>query len=226
MSKPSNVGKKPEDFGSAGTSLGLNEYNNESYRWLRSVGNMWQYGGPETLHPKMLARLYKRFDTFDLDVDGKMDLEEVLYWPDRMKELCNASEEQCEVMRAACRIFFFNKGLGPDGLLRENWVESNRVFAEAERERERRGEDSLIALLSDSYYDVLDDNGDGTVSIEELKTMMKAFDVPQEAAYTFFEKADTDGDGALPRSELVNLFKKFWMSEYDPAWDGIYAYKY
>ena len=25
---------------------------------------------------------------------------------------------------------------------------------------------------------------------------------------------------------MVNLFQKFWMSEYDPEWDGIYAYKY
>ena len=33
--------------------------------------------------------------------------------------------------------------------------------------------------------------------------MMKAFDVPQEAAYTFFEKADTDKSGKLERSELV-----------------------
>ena len=59
-------------------------------------------------------------------------------------------------MRAAVRIFFFNKGVDPvNGILRENWVESNRVFAEAERERERRGEPSMIALLSNAYYDVL-----------------------------------------------------------------------
>jgi Ca2+-binding EF-hand superfamily protein len=217
MSKPSNVGKKPEYFGSAGTSIGLNECNNESYRYLRSVGNMWQYGGPETLDPEVLVRLYSRFDTFDLDVDGRMDMEEVLYWPDRMRELVNPTDEQVEEMREGCRIFFFNKGVGPDGLLRENWVESNRVFAEAERERERRGEGSLIALLSDAYFDVLDANDDGKISIEELQAMMKAFDVPQEAAFTFsfFQTADADKSGDLDRKELVTVFKKFWMSEFD-----------
>ena len=57
---------------------------------------------------------------------------------------------------------------------------------------------------------------------------MKAFDVPQEAAYTFFEKADVDGTGSgkLERPELVELFRKFWMMPYDSQWDGIYAYKY
>ena len=225
MSHSSNYGKPAEEWGSAGTSVGLNEHNNESYRYLRSVGNMWQFDVTK-MHPKMLARLYKRFDTFDLDTDGRMEMDEILYWPERMRELVNANDEQIECMRNAVKIFFFNKGVGPDGVLRENWVESNRVFAEAERERERRGEPSLIALLSNAYYDVLDDDGDGTVSLEELKTMMKAFDVPQEAAYTFFEKADEDKSGKLERPEMVNLFRKFWMEEYDSQWDGIYAYKY
>ena len=185
---------------------GLDETNNESYRYLRSVGNMWQFN-VEDLHPKMISRLYKRFDTFDLDCDGKMDMDEILYWPDRMRQLVNATDEQVDKMRAAIYTFFFNKGVDPvHGLTRENWVESNRVFAEAERERERRGEESMIALLSNAYYDVLDDDGDGTVSVDELKTMMKAFDVPQEGAYTFFEKADTDKSGALERPELVHLF--------------------
>ena len=34
-----------------------------------------------------------------------------------------------------------------------------------------------------AYLDVLDADGDGTVSLDELKTMMRAFQVPQEAAY-------------------------------------------
>lgn len=65
MVRPSNYGKKPEDYGSSGTTVGLNEFNNESYRYLRSVGNMWQHDVSK-MHPKMIARLYKRFDTFDL----------------------------------------------------------------------------------------------------------------------------------------------------------------
>ena len=199
---------------------------NESYKYLRSVGNTWEFD-VEKLHPKMLSRLYKRFDTFDLDCDDTMTMEEVLYWPDRMRQLVNATDDQVEKMREAVKTFFLHKGVDPvEGLKRENWVEANRVFAEAERERTRRGEASLIALLSNAYYDVLDDDGDGTVDVDELKTMMKAFDVPQEAAYCFFEKADIDKSGKLERPELVNLFRKFWMSTYDSQWDGVYGYKY
>ena len=80
MAPPSNHGKPAAQWGCAGTSVGLNEHNNESYKYLRSVGNMWQHD-IKKVHPKMLARLYKRFDTFDLDTDGRMTMEEIMYWP-------------------------------------------------------------------------------------------------------------------------------------------------
>ena len=76
-----------------GDKVGLDASNNESYRYLESVGNTWKFN-LEDLHPKMVSRLYKRFDTFDLDSDGKMEMEEVLYWPDRMRQLVNASDAQ------------------------------------------------------------------------------------------------------------------------------------
>merc|ERR1719309_1520792 len=103
---------------------------------------MWKFE-IEDMHPKQITRLYKRFDTFDLDSDGRMDMDEILYWPDRMRQLVNATDEQVDKMRDAVRTFFFNKGVDPvNGLKREDWAEANRVFAEAERERERRGEGS------------------------------------------------------------------------------------
>lgn len=204
----------------------LDETKNESYKYLRSVGNNWKYN-PDSVHPKILARLFKRFDTFDLDNDDIMTLDEVLQWPERMKHLAKASDEQIGKMKDAIYKFFLNKGVDPIvGLKREDWIETNRVFAEAERERERRGEGSLIANLSNAYYDALDDDGDGNVDIQELRTMMKAFDVPLEAAYTFFTKVDEGNAGMLQRPQLVHIFKKFWMEKYDEKWEDLYAYKY
>lgn len=203
----------------------LDEHNNESYRYLRSIGCMWQYD-PHEAHDKLKNRLYRRFDTFDKDSDGIMTIDEVLYWADRMKTLCKANEEEVEDVRAAIRIFFRACGLNKEGLHRENWVEANQVFAEAERQRKSRGEQSLVALLGNAYYDVLDEDGDNLVSLPELKRMMNVFRVPEEAAYTFFEHADVDGNGQLEREEMHALFHKFWLEKYNPELDGIYAYKY
>jgi len=203
----------------------LNAENNESYAYLKSIDVDWTYD-PNDVHPKLHARLYKRFDTFDLDGDHNMTLKEVLYWPERMKQLAGATEEEIESMRKAVRILFGACGVTHEGLAREDWVEANQVFAEAERQRKKRGEESLVALLGNAYFDVLDKDGDGTVSMDELKTMMRAFQVPQEAAYTFFDKADVDKNGKLERQEMHDIFHKFWLEKYNPEYDAIYAYKY
>lgn len=205
--------------------LNLDETNNESYKYLASVGSKWRYDVNE-VHPRLQQRLYRRFDNFDKNDDGNMEMSEVCSWADRMKRLCNASDEECDKLRAAIKAFFGGVGVTDKGLTRDNWVEANQCFGECDRERKRRGEPMLVARISNAYLDVLDEDGDGTVSLEELKTMMIAFDIPEEAAYTFFEKADTDNSGTLDRDEMIDLFNKFWFEEYDPSLDGIYAYKY
>jgi len=203
----------------------LNAGNNQSYAYLQEIGVDWTYD-PNDVHPKLHERLYKRFDTFDLDGDNKMTLKEVLFWPDRMKQLVGANEDEVEIMRKAVRLLFGACGVTEEGLAREDWVEANQVFAECERQRKKRGLQTYVAVLSDAYLDVLDADGDGTVSLSELQTMMRAFQVPQEAAYTFFDAADTDRSGKLERVEMHELFHKFWLEKYNPEYDAIYAYKY
>jgi len=203
----------------------LNAENNESYAYLKSIGVDWTYD-PNDVHPKLHARLYRRFDTFDLGEDNKLSMKEVLFWPDRMKHLVGANEEDIESMRKAVRILFGACGVTDEGLCREDWVEANQVFAEAEKWRLKRGEETLVAVLGNAYFDVLDKDGDGTVGLEELTTIMRAFQVPQEAAYTFFDAADVYNTGRLERQEMYNLNHKFWLEKYDPQYDGIYAYRY
>jgi len=203
----------------------LNAENNESYAYLKSIGVDWTYN-PNDVHPKLHARLYRRFDTFDLDEDNKLTMREVLFWPDRMKHLIGANEEEIRSMRIAVRILFGACGVTDEGLCREDWVEANQVFAEAEKMRMKRGEKTLVAVLGDAYFDVLDKDGDGTVGLEALTTIMRAFQVPQEAAYTFFGAADVDNSGSLERQEIYNLNHNFWFEKYDPQYDAIYAYRY
>jgi len=203
----------------------LNAKNNESYAYLKSIGVDWTYD-PNDVHPKLRARLYRRFDSFDLDGDNKLSFREVLFWPNRMKNLVGANEEEIVSMRKAVRDLFGACGVTEEGLHREDWVEANQVFAEAEKQRMKRGEETLIAVLGNAYFDVLDKDGDGTVGLEEVKTIMRAFQVPQEAAYTFFHALDVDKSGRLERQEIYNLNHKFWLEKYDPHYDAIYAYKY
>jgi len=203
----------------------LDETNNLCYKYLRDHGNNWQYN-PEAVDPRMKSRLYRRFDTFDKDSDGRMTLDEVLSWADRMKSLCETNDEEVETVRNALRTYFSNYGLNEDGLHRENWVEAHITMKETAEERKRQGDTSLMEMLADAYFDVIDENDDGKISLPELKKMMNVFRVPEEAAYPFFEKADIDLDGSLVRQEMHNLFYRFWFGKYDSDLDGIFAYKY
>ena len=117
-------------------------------------------------------------------------------------------------------------GVTDEGLKQEDWVEGNQVLAEADFERKRRGEQTMVALLGNAYFDVLDSTGTSDVTMNELKNMMKVFQVPEEAAYSFFEHADTDKSGTLERAEMHAIFSKFWFEKYNPVYDTIYARKY
>lgn len=85
--------------------LKLDETNNGSYAYLRETGNTWQYD-PEEVHPKLKARLYRRFESFDKGNDGMMTIEKVRVWADRMKELCDSTDEEIETVRRSLKIFF------------------------------------------------------------------------------------------------------------------------
>jgi len=192
----------------------VNAQNNSSHAYLKSIDNEWTYDMSK-VHPKLLERLHERFDTLDLDSRRKVTLKRVLFSPDRMKQLAGASDEQVEKMRKAVRNFFGACGVTEKGLGREDWVEAHQVFTEAEKEKRKRGEQSLIAEISNAYFDVMDKNGDGALGLLELKTIMKAFKVPEETACAFFDAADVDKSDRLERDEMHDLFHRFWLEPHD-----------
>ena len=105
-----------------------NAENHESYRYLASIGSTWKYN-PDKVHPKLVERLYKRFDTFDLNSDGVMQMELLMLWPERVREFVTTTDEQMERLRSAIQMFFRSVGVSEEGLKREDWVEGNQVFA-------------------------------------------------------------------------------------------------
>lgn len=203
----------------------LDENSNLCYKYMRDHNNNWQYD-PEKIDTRYKVRLYRRFDTFDKDSDGIMTLNEVLSWADRMKTLCKTNDKEVEIVREALRSYFTMYGLGGDGLHRENWVEAHVTMGEAAKERKAQGDPIPMEMLANAYFDVIDENDDGLISMPELKKMMNVFRVPEEAAYPFFEQADINSDGSLERDEMHKLFYRFWFGEYNSELDHIFAYKY
>jgi len=186
----------------------LNAQNNASYAYLESIDHSYSYD-PHEVHPKLHVRLYQCFDTFILTGE-KMTLMKVLQWPERLRLLVNSNDEEIENMINALRILCRAFSITEEGLCREDWVEAVQVFAEAERQRRKRGDQSLIALLGDTCFDLLDEEGDGTVGFDELKIIMRSFQIPQDGANFFFNAANVGKSERLEREEIYDSFHIFW----------------
>lgn len=68
------------------------------------------------------------------------------------------------------------------------------------REREKKARDAEAAKILD-MYSLMDDDGDGKLSREELGTMFKQYG--QEMTDEFWEESDPDGDGYVTFEEFV-----------------------
>jgi len=105
-------------------------------------------------------------------------------------------------------------------------VEASQVFVEAERQRRRRGEQSLIALLGDACFDLFDEEYDGTVGIEELKLIMRSLQIPEEASYISFNFSNLDQSERLEREEIYESFHNLWLEPYDPKYEYLHGNKH
>jgi len=201
----------------------LDENNNLSYKYLREVGSNFQYQ-PHEMNNKWKNRLYRRFDTLNKDDDRIIHLGEILNWPYRMQSLCKSNQEEKEKVKQSLTTYYKHRGVTTEGLNRENWVEANRVFAEAEKERKKRGEPSLSVAPFNDYLDIVDEDGDSFLSLQEMKRMFNVFRIPEETAYTVMLQVDTKRIGKVERKDFYDLFNKFWFHDYDEKLDGLFGF--
>ena len=78
-------------------------------------------------------------------------------------------------------------------------------------------------MVSDAFFDIIDQNKDGVISLDELKLRMKAFGMPEEAAKPFLEMADTNKNGTIERNELYEADFNFWFGTIDEKYDKLYG---
>ena len=73
--------------------------------------------------------------------------------------------------------------------------------------------------LSDSLFDILDENKDGFLSPEEFKKLDKTFQNNTSKAEELFNMLDANGDGKISQEEFRQLVRVSYKSE-DPSHPG------
>lgn len=176
-------------------------------------------GGPVDLtkNKKWVTAMEEYFDVIDINKNGYICIEEVLKWSDNMKELCKVTSDEVKNFQDSLKEFYEAIGLLPEKhVTKQEFVEGVNRLSEVELKRKRSGEETLHEKLGNAMFDVVDTNDDGTVTLDEVKTAMKVFNVMDEAkAEGWFNKADKNENGRVERKELIKIDFDFWFGPKD-----------
>lgn len=165
-----------------------------------------------TQNEMWVNRMGEYFDSLDLDKDGYLTLDEMLQWAENMRILCKASNLEMTNLHTQLRQFWGAVGLRPGVKMEKHaFIQGVNRLAQDELERKRTGQTTLHEQLNNAFFDVMDINNDGTVSLDELKIMMKACNMDPSGAESWFNAADYNEDGKIARQELNRCEFDFWF---------------
>ena len=89
---------------------------------------------------------------------------------------------------------------------------SSRWLAVTEREEYR----SILQAM----FEILDINGDGTISCEEWKNYSAVVRIPTDRARATFDAIDKDGDETITKKEFIDYQLEFFFSTEDKLNSG------
>lgn len=172
----------------------------------------------------MLSDLQKRkisrlFDTFDADGNGYLEPADA----DRVARRLAATRDWSEdhpAYAALLQLFRYGvdatqpfedeKGrLDLDGYLRfhDKMLNTPGTY------------DTVVRQLADSIFSMLDGDGDGRITEDEVRQFYAAYSIDEDLAPAAFRKLDLSGDGHISKSEVIDAVAQFYFSS-DPDAPG------
>ncbi|XP_028392505.1 obelin-like [Dendronephthya gigantea] len=166
-----------------------------------------------TKNKNWVKKMEEYFDAVDLNKNGYLTVEEILKWSDNMKELCSVSDDESENLQKCLKDFYGAAGLLPGKqVTKEEFIEGVSHLSEAELERKKNGEETLMESLCNAFYNVMDLNDDGKITLNEVKTIMKACNMTEDEAEKWFNLADKNKNGVVETHELTKAEFESWFS--------------
>ncbi|MFF7241701.1 EF-hand domain-containing protein [Streptomyces collinus] len=95
---------------------------------------------------------------------------------------------------------------GNDRLSKEQFHHANRA-ASVDTSRF-----NMVEGLAHTIFDVMDTDGDNTISKAEFGKYLDVWNITDPAAMDAFQYLDTDGDGVISRHEFIRAVREFFYS--------------
>ncbi|WP_051167403.1 EF-hand domain-containing protein [Actinoplanes sp. N902-109] len=151
------------------------------------------------------------FGASDTDGDGFVD------WSDYERLISRyldgygiaAEDRRAHALRAAYQQYWselLQQVNGTDRLSEEQFVAANQA-AGVDRSRF-----TMAGLVPQAIFDVMDTDGDDTISKPEYKVFLEAWGVSDLEALNVFLELDTDDDGRISRDEFIGAIRDFFTS--------------
>lgn len=170
-----------------------------------------------------VKRVGELFSATDVNKNGFVKRADFQAFVDNLEKL--TQNERPDLIKKAREVVMeFADSLGvKEGvkLTKEEYIEGMAALAVEQSAKLKRGETSLTVKLNNAFYDVVDVNHDGTISLEEYKLILKAFNIDESAAAEGYATLDKNQDGKLNRQKMNEAETNFWWSLDDPASKGM-----
>lgn len=177
-----------------------------------------------TKNPVFVDRLGSLFDTFNLNNDKYLTIEEVLKCGKRMETLCKATPAEVKALDQRLRDFWGIVGLIPGvQLTKEQFIRGFNRLAQNELKRKEENKPTIHEHMCNAFFDVTDINNDGTVTLDEAKTIFKAWNMDPKDAEAWFVASDINKNGKVERNELNKADFDYWFRPDVASPDNLYA---
>lgn len=183
------------------------------------------YSGIYMLSPLRIRKLTRYFNCIDADGNGyfeRADIDLIGARLAKIRGFAVGSDEYNAIVGGLDQIWQYAREFGVSK--NENSVSLLDWLAhEAHILSDEELKESYMRKITRDVFDLVDFDGNGTISLEEYTQLMTAFGVEEGLPEWSFRKIDLDGSGEIEKDEFVQIVEEFHMSE-NPRARGNYLF--
>ena len=175
-----------------------------------------------------VARIKSLFDFVDLNKNGTLEVDDWIRYVDNVNREVKPNPKLYENLRQAMLNAIAAMGVLPGKkLTKDEFVKNFAEMAVTDSKKRSRDEKTYIGILENAWYDTLDINHDGFVTLDEYRIVLKAWGFTPEEVEAGFSAMDTNKNGKISRKEFVDHVLDYWfgLSE-DQARKGMFGARY
>jgi len=178
-------------------------------------------------NPTWVHRMEEMFVVLDTNKNGRLSVEDWQLWADNIEKEVKPAAPLMAALRARTEEYCAAMGIvrGKQATKAE-FLKGIAAMAVAERAKKEKGEETVLHKLNNAFYDIVDTNHDGCVTLDEWKIILRACNFDVSTADETFKIIDKNKNVKIERKELSDTEFKFWYTLDDADSQGMFGDKF